>query len=79
MRPFPFNLEVDWRVLLRKRSLSNAHPVSIAVKGVPYHPPMSNPPDLAQIRFNNAMALFDEFVHSTIKHADAATLRGLEG
>ena len=40
---------------------------------------MSNPPDLAQIRFNNAMALFDEFVHNTIKHPDAATLRGLEG
>ena len=34
---------------------------------------------LAQIRFDNAIALFDEFVHNTIKHADAATLRGLEG
>ena len=66
-------------MLLRKRSLSNARPVSIAGKGVTYHLPMSNPPDLAQIRFNNALALFDEFVHSTIKHADAATLRGLEG
>ena len=40
---------------------------------------MSNAPDLAQIRFENAMLLFDEFVHDTIKHPDAATLRGLEG
>ena len=40
---------------------------------------MPSPPDLAQIRFNNALALFDEFVHNTIKHPDAATLRGLEG
>jgi hypothetical protein len=40
---------------------------------------MPSTPDLAQIRFNNAMALFDEFVHNTIKHPDAATLRGLEG
>ena len=40
---------------------------------------MPSPPDLAQIRFDNAMALFDEFVHNTIKHPDAATLRGLEG
>jgi hypothetical protein len=40
---------------------------------------MSQAPDLAQIRFNNAIALFDEFVHNTIKHPDAATLRGLEG
>ena len=35
--------------------------------------------DLAQTRMRNAMLLFDEFVHATIKHADAATLRGLEG
>ena len=35
--------------------------------------------DLAQIRLDNALALFDEFVHHTIKHPDAATLRGLEG
>jgi hypothetical protein len=34
--------------------------------------------DLAQIRLDNALALFDEFVHNTIKHPDAATLRGLE-
>lgn len=40
---------------------------------------MSSPPDLAQIRFDNALALFDEFVRNTIKHPDAATLRGLEG
>jgi hypothetical protein len=40
---------------------------------------MPSTPDLAQVRFNNAMALFDEFVHNTIKHPDAATLRGLEG
>ena len=40
---------------------------------------MSSPLDLAQIRFDNALALFDEFVHNTIKHPDAATLRGLEG
>jgi hypothetical protein len=37
------------------------------------------PRDLAQIRFENAMALFDEFVRATVKHADAATLRGLDG
>jgi hypothetical protein len=36
-------------------------------------------PDLAQIRFDNAMALFDEFVRATVKHPDAATLRGLDG
>ena len=40
---------------------------------------MSSTPDLAQIRFQNAMALFDEFVTNTVKHPDAATLRGLEG
>lgn len=34
--------------------------------------------DLAQVRLDNALALFDEFVRSTIKHPDAATLRGLE-
>src|SRR5215212_9669174 len=36
------------------------------------------PRDLAQIRLDNALALFDEFVHNTVKHPDAATLRGLE-
>lgn len=40
---------------------------------------MSRAPDLAQIRFHNAIGLFEEFVHNTIKHPDAATLRGLEG
>ena len=39
----------------------------------------SGPRDVAQIRLANALALFDEFVHATVKHADAATLRGLEG
>jgi hypothetical protein len=34
--------------------------------------------DLAQVRLNNALALFDEFVRATARHADAATLRGLE-
>jgi hypothetical protein len=37
------------------------------------------PRDVAQIRFDNALILFDEFVHATIKYPDAATLRGLEG
>ena len=39
----------------------------------------SGPRDVAQMRFDNAMILFDEFVHATVKHPDAATLRGLEG
>lgn len=39
----------------------------------------SGPRDVAQIRLANALILFDEFVHATVKHADAATLRGLEG
>lgn len=34
--------------------------------------------DVAQIRLDNALALFDEFVQATVKHPDAATLRGLE-
>ena len=38
----------------------------------------SDPPDLAQVRLDNAMALFEEFVRATARHADAATLRGLE-
>ena len=37
------------------------------------------PRDVAQIRLDNALALFDEFVRNTIKDPDAATLRGLEG
>lgn len=36
------------------------------------------PRDLAQIRLDNALALFEEFVRATARHADAATLRGLE-
>jgi len=33
---------------------------------------------LATVRLNNALALFEEFVRATARHADAATLRGLE-
>ncbi len=36
------------------------------------------PRDVAQIRLDNALLLFDEFVSATVKHPDAATLRGLE-
>ena len=36
------------------------------------------PAVIAQVRFENALALFDEFVRATVKHPDAATLRGLE-
>ena len=36
------------------------------------------PRDIAQTRLDNAMALFEEFVRSTVKDPDAATLRGLE-
>jgi hypothetical protein len=38
----------------------------------------TGPVDLAQIRMDNALALFEEFVRATARHADAATLRGLE-
>ena len=34
--------------------------------------------DVAAIRLDNALRLFDEFVQATIKHPDAAALRGLE-
>lgn len=34
--------------------------------------------DTAQVRLDNAMLLFEEFVAATVKHPDAATLRGLE-
>ena len=37
------------------------------------------PRDVAQTRHDNALLLFDEFVQATVKHPDAATLRGLEG
>ncbi|GAP35815.1 hypothetical protein ISF6_1588 [Piscinibacter sakaiensis] len=33
---------------------------------------------MAQVRLDNALRLFDEFVSATVKHPDAATLRGLE-
>ena len=34
--------------------------------------------EVARVRLDNAMRLFDEFVQATIKAPDAATLRGLE-
>lgn len=34
--------------------------------------------DVAQVRLDNAMILFEEFVAATVKHPDAAALRGLE-
>lgn len=37
------------------------------------------PQDLAGVRLDNALRLFEEFVQATVKHPDAATLRGLEG
>ena len=39
---------------------------------------LASPQDLAQVRLDNALALFEEFVRATARHADAATLRGLE-
>ena len=42
------------------------------------HHASPDPALLAQLRYENALALFDEFVRGTVKHADAATLRGLE-
>jgi hypothetical protein len=39
---------------------------------------MQSSPDVARIRLDNALLLFDEFVHAQIKHPDAAALRGLE-
>ncbi|MFX1682090.1 hypothetical protein PV762_22985 [Mitsuaria sp. CC2] len=38
----------------------------------------SAPRDVAQIRLDNAMRLFDEFVAASIKNPDVAALRGLE-
>jgi hypothetical protein len=38
----------------------------------------TSPVDLAQVRLDNALALFEEFVRATARHADAAALRGLE-
>lgn len=34
--------------------------------------------DTATVRLDNAMLLFEEFVSATVKHPDAAALRGLE-
>jgi hypothetical protein len=34
--------------------------------------------DVARVRLDNALLLFDEFVQATVKYPDAATLRGLE-
>lgn len=39
---------------------------------------MSAQRDVAAIRLDNALCLFEEFVQATVKHPDAATLRGLE-
>jgi len=38
----------------------------------------AGPHDMARTRLDNALALFDEFVHQNVKNPDAATLRGLE-
>jgi len=38
----------------------------------------SSPVDVAQVRLDNAMRLFEEFVALSVKHPDPATLRGLE-
>ena len=35
--------------------------------------------DLARVRLDNALLLFEEFVQQSARHADAAALRGLEG
>ncbi|HMM84793.1 hypothetical protein [Azohydromonas sp.] len=39
---------------------------------------MTELPDVAQIRYDNALRLFDEFVQRTVKDPDATALRGLE-
>lgn len=44
-----------------------------------YHAQMTSPiRDTAQVRLDNAMRLFEEFVATTVKQPDAAALRGLE-
>jgi hypothetical protein len=63
--------------------MSNWAPAGTSAEGLGkaclYHAHMcSAPRDVAQIRLDNAMRLFEEFVAATVKHADAATLRGLE-
>ena len=40
--------------------------------------PQDLPQVLAQTRLDNALALFEEFLRATARHADAATLRGLD-
>jgi hypothetical protein len=39
---------------------------------------MNFPQDVARLRLDNALLLFEEFVQATVKYPDAATLRGLE-
>ena len=39
---------------------------------------MESPRDVAAIRLDNALLLFDEFVRATVKQPDVAALRGLE-
>lgn len=41
-------------------------------------PASPGPADVAQVRYQNVLALFDEFVRQNVRNADAATLRGLE-
>jgi hypothetical protein len=43
-----------------------------------YHLRMQPVHDVARIRLDNALLLFDEFVHAQLKHPDATALRGLE-
>jgi hypothetical protein len=43
-----------------------------------YHLRMTPVHDVARIRLDNAMRLFEEFVQAAVKQPDAATLRGLE-
>ena len=43
-----------------------------------YHQGMTSLHDVARIRLDNALRLFDEFVQAAVKQPDAAALRGLE-
>ena len=43
-----------------------------------YHPGMQPVHDVARVRLDNALLLFDEFVQAQMKHPDPAALRGLE-
>src|SRR5258706_7431422 len=58
-------------ILTRRRHL-------LVIEALSLHLMHAGHRDVAQIRLDNALALFDEFVHNTVKHPDAATLRGLE-